>query len=139
MKALALRAALALLLATFPIGCSRNGNEKSSSLARVRDLDQSTFDAEIREGVVLVDFWATWCGPCKMQAPAVEKVAAQAGDRAKITRLDIDKAPEVAKRFNIHAIPTLIVFKDGKLHKKFVGLTRAGTLASAIDSAADSK
>src|SRR5262245_35047583 len=102
-----------VLLATCPTGCSQRDSEekegKSSAPARVKALGETSFDAEIREGVVLVDFWATWCGPCKMQAPIVEKVAAQVEGKAKVASVDVDEAPDVAKRFNIRSIPTLVV------------------------------
>src|SRR5580765_7396489 len=83
-----------LVVATLPLSCARRetaeqqGNTASS--ARVRTLDQSNFDAEVQNGVVLVDFWATWCGPCKMQAPIVEKVAGEVEGKASVAKLDVD-------------------------------------------------
>jgi thioredoxin 1 len=121
-----------------PPGCEEQKDESAAS-GRVQELDQTSFDAEIKNGVVLVDFWATWCLPCRMQGPIVNRVAAQVEGRAKVAKVDIDKASSVAKRFNIQSVPTLVVFKDGKPQKQFVGLTRANTLISAITSAADSK
>jgi thioredoxin 1 len=131
------------LLATLPIGCGRREAGEpaggSTTSARVRTLDESNFDSEVQNGVVLVDFWATWCGPCKMQAPIVEQVAAKVEGKAKVAKLDVDVAPKIAKRFNIQAIPSLIVFKNGKPEKQMVGLTKADALVSAITSALESK
>ncbi|HNQ87269.1 MAG TPA: thioredoxin [Verrucomicrobiota bacterium] len=100
-------------------------------------MDESNFDAEVQKGVVLVDFWATWCGPCRTQGPIVEQVASRVEGKAKVAKLDVDKAPNIAKRFAVSAIPTLIVFKDGKPTKQFVGLTKADVLISGINAALD--
>jgi thioredoxin 1 len=134
---------VATLVATLPTGCTRQETTKlegnAASSARVLALDKSNFDAEVRNGVVLVDFWAAWCGPCKMQAPIVEQVAGQVEGKAKVAKVDVDADPDIAQRFGVRAIPTLIVFKDGKPGGHFVGLTKAETLVSAITSALDSK
>src|SRR5215831_14671755 len=133
----------AAVLAMLPTGCSRHESKDpagdSTSSTRVRAVDQDNFDAEIRNGVVLVDFWAVWCGPCKMQAPIVEQVAAQVEGKARVVKVDVDAAPKIAEQFDVQAIPTLIVFKEGKPYKQFVGLTKADTLISAMNSAMDSK
>ncbi|HUV64718.1 MAG TPA: thioredoxin, partial [Sedimentisphaerales bacterium] len=106
-----------------------------SAPAEVMALNEANFDSQIRQGVVLVDFWATWCGPCRIQGPIVEQVAKQIGGAAKIAKLDVDAATTIAQRFNIDSIPTLIVFKDGKPVQQFVGITEAETLVSAIQGA----
>ena len=102
---------------------------------KVEILDAGTFDATIREGVVLVDFWAPWCGPCRIQGPIVEKVAGRVGGRARIAKLDVDQAASLAQHYEIKSIPTLIVFKEGKPVKRFVGVTQADPLVSAITKA----
>jgi thioredoxin 1 len=109
-------------------------NNTDASSAQVMVLDESNFDSELETGVVLVDFWATWCPPCKIQGPIVDKVAAQVQDSAKVAKLDVDAAPAIAQRFNIQSIPTLIIFKDGKNVQQFVGVTDADKLVSAIRS-----
>ncbi|MFH1718253.1 MAG: thioredoxin [Planctomycetota bacterium] len=102
-------------------------------------LGDANFDSEIGSGVVLVDFWAVWCGPCKIQGPIVESLVEKFQGTARIAKLDVDKAPGIAQRFNIDSIPTLIVFKDGKPVKQFVGVTEAEALASAIQAALGAK
>ena len=132
----------AAVLAMLPTGCSRHESKDpagdSTSSTRVRAVDQDNFDAEIRNGVVLVDFWAVWCGPCKMQAPIVEQVAAQVEGKARVVKVDVDAAPDIAQRLGIQAIPTVVVFKNGKPEKRFVGVTQADTLVSAVTSVLDS-
>lgn len=105
----------------------------------VMTLDDSNFKTGTGKGVVLVDFWATWCGPCRMQAPIVDKVAEQFAEKIKVGKLDVDKAPKTAQLFEIESIPTLIIFKDGKSVKQFVGVTDAETLTAALQAALESK
>jgi len=112
----------------------KQGGAASSTL-EVINLDEANFDTEIERGVVIVDFWATWCGPCKTQGPIIEQVAEEIGDKAKVAKLDVDVAPKIAKRFNIRGIPTVIVFKDGQSVKQFVGVTKADAILAAISSA----
>ena len=97
----------------------------------VVELTDATFRERISTGVYLVDFWATWCGPCKDQAPIVEEVAGQFRGRAAVAKVDVDRNEKIAEEFKIEAIPTLIVFKDGKEVRRFVGLEDAETLAKA--------
>ncbi len=101
----------------------------------VQDLTDTSFDQTVAQGVVLVDFWAVWCGPCRIQGPIVEKAAGQLGDTAKVAKVNVDQAPQTAKKFGISSIPTLIVFKDGKPVKQFVGVTQASDLVAAVKAA----
>ena len=110
----------------------------ASSLSKVIILDETNFDTEIGTGVVLVDFWATWCPPCKVQGPIVDQVADQLRGTAKVAKVDVDASPKIAKRFNIQSIPTLVVFKDGKTVQQFVGVTQAEQLVSAVKAAGGS-
>ncbi|MFT5202564.1 MAG: thioredoxin 1 [Candidatus Aldehydirespiratoraceae bacterium] len=86
-------------------------------------LSDATFDEEIGSSStpVLVDFWAEWCGPCKMIAPILEEIADEKGDAIKILKLNVDDAPEIARRFEVMSIPTMILFKDGEEAKRIIG------------------
>ena len=85
-------------------------------------FDEKTFDEAVNgDKPVLVDFWATWCGPCRMIAPAVEEVAEDFDGRAVVGKVDVDEQAELARRFGIMSIPTLIVMKDGKVVEQAVG------------------
>jgi len=101
----------------------------------VIELTDATFDNTVHNSdvPVLVDFWAPWCGPCKMIAPIVKEIAEEYADKAKICKLDTDEARDSAMEFGISAIPTIILFKDGQVQKKWVGLTSKKDLAEAID------
>jgi thioredoxin 1 len=82
-----------------------------------------TFDEEIKgsTGAVLVDFWAEWCGPCKMIAPILEEIASEQEGVLRVAKLNVDDAPDVARRFEVMSIPTLILFKDGEPQHRIVG------------------
>jgi thioredoxin 1 len=101
----------------------------------VIELNDATFDKTVHNSdvPVLVDFWAPWCGPCKMIAPIVQEIANEYKGKAKICKLNTDDARDSATEFGISAIPTLILFKDGQVQKKWVGLTSKKNLAEAID------
>lgn len=86
----------------------------------VKVVTDKDFDAETDTGVVLTDFWATWCGPCRMQSPVVEKVE-ESMPNVKFTKMDVDANPDTPKSFGIQAIPTLLVKKDGKPVEQIVG------------------
>ena len=101
----------------------------------VIELNDAAFDEAVNKSdmPVLVDFWAPWCGPCKMMAPIIEDVANVYSDRAKVCKLNTDDARDSATEFGINAIPTLILFKDGQVQKKWVGLTSKKDISAAID------
>jgi thioredoxin 1 len=108
-----------------------SSNEKSSGSVIV--LNENNFDEYISKGVVLVDFWATWCKPCRMQGPVIEEVSTEMKGKASICKLDIDANPSVTERFNIQSIPTLLIFKDGKVVNKFIGVTAKDDIVNALN------
>jgi thioredoxin 1 len=100
---------------------------------KLKTLTDSNFDQETRNGVVLVDFWAEWCGPCRRIAPIVEELAGQYDGRATVGKLNVDENPNVPGRFMIRGIPTLLLFKDGELADTLVGLAPKEDIARMID------
>ncbi len=98
-------------------------------------VNDENFDEEVLQSdiPVLVDFWAEWCGPCKIVGPTIEALASDYKGRVKIAKLDVDSNPKAAARFKVRSIPTLIVFKDGKAQESAVGVRPKGQLAELID------
>ena len=99
------------------------------------ELTDAAFDETVHntDMPVLVDFWAPWCGPCKMMAPIVQEIADEYAEKAKICKLNTDDASDSAMEFGISAIPTIILFRNGQVEKKWVGLTSKKDLTAAID------
>ena len=98
------------------------------------ELNQQTFPDFIAAGLALVDFWAPWCGPCRMQLPILDQVAAQVPG-AKIGKVNVDENGELAARFGVNTIPYLVIFKDGRKVADFVGLRQANVLVDALRAA----
>ncbi len=100
----------------------------------VIELSDASFDETVHKATepVLVDFWAPWCGPCKMLTPIIEQVADEFAGKAKVCKLNTDQARDTAVEFGISAIPTVILFKDGQIQKKWVGLTSKKELSDHI-------
>jgi thioredoxin 1 len=101
----------------------------------IKKLTQESFDAEIASGVTLVDFYADWCGPCRMLAPVLEEVAKEVEGKASIAKLDIDLAQKVTGDLQITSVPTLVLFKDGKECKRIIGLRDADFIKDFVISA----
>jgi thioredoxin 2 len=83
---------------------------------------------------VLVDFWAEWCGPCRMLAPTIEQLAGELDGQARVAKLNIDENPRLASRFNVRSIPTMIIFKDGREVDRLVGLMTKGQIRQRLDA-----
>jgi len=83
---------------------------------------------------VIIDFWAPWCGPCRTQGPILDTVAAQMGDRAVVTKVNVDEEGALAAQFGVQAIPTLVILKQGKLVQRFVGVQSAQALVAALEA-----
>ncbi len=101
----------------------------------LKDLTVADFEAETRNGVVLVDFWAPWCGPCRMQTPILQRLAARVAGRAKIAKVNVDEEPELAMRYGVRSIPTLLLMKDGQVVQQLIGVQSEAKLAALIENA----
>lgn len=101
----------------------------------MKELTTNSFDTTISKGLHLVDFWAAWCGPCKMQTPILEELEKDfKEDVLQISKVNVDDYPEIAGRFGIQSIPTLLVFSDGKLEKQLVGVHMKPQLIKELNS-----
>jgi thioredoxin 1 len=103
---------------------------------KIQNLDNDSFDATVTEAStpVLVDFWAPWCGPCKAIAPILEELAEEMDGKVSICKVDVDSNSELAGKFNIRAIPTILLFKGGEVVDQVVGMTSKADLTSKIEA-----
>jgi thioredoxin 1 len=101
-------------------------------------VTDATFEAEVVQSPtpVLVDFWATWCGPCKQMSPVIDEIAGRMGDRVKVVKVDVDANPDVASRFGVRSVPTLLMFKGGEAIDRKIGAQPKQKLEQWIGSAA---
>ena len=100
---------------------------------KVKTFTDNNFDDETSKGVVLVDFWAEWCGPCRRLAPTVDALASEFDGRATVAKLNVDENPNVPGRFAVRGIPTLLLFKEGQLAETIVGLRAKEDIAQMIE------
>lgn len=98
----------------------------------VKDITDATYEAETDTGVTLTDFWATWCGPCRMQSPVVEEVSSNLTD-VQFNKMDVDANPDTAQKLGIRAIPTLIIKKNGEVVERLTGFTPAHQLEAILN------
>ena len=99
----------------------------------VREITDANFDTETKEGVVLVDFWATWCGPSRMQSPIIDELDTEMGDQVTFAKMDVDANPATPQQFGIMGIPTLLIKKDGVVVEKLVGYTAKEKLEEVLE------
>ena len=127
--------ALVLLLVSGITGAiiANTGGTKGKKEGKVKILNTDNFDDYIKKGLTVVDFWATWCAPCRVQGPIIEDLSKEMKN-VKFGKLDVDHNREVAQRYGIRAIPTLIIFKDGKVVDKIVGLHQKEDLKKIIET-----
>jgi len=100
----------------------------------VLTLTGSNFEAEVKKGVVLVDFWASWCGPCRMLGPVVEALSDEMKGQVKVGKVNVDEQPELSEKFEVASIPTILLFKDGKVIANRVGAANKEALKEWINS-----
>ena len=98
------------------------------------EITDDNYADTIKEGVTLIDFWAPWCGPCRMQGPIVEELAAQYAGKAKVGKCNVDANQDTAAALGIQSIPTIIIARDGEVVEQFIGVTPAETLAGVLDA-----
>ena len=127
-----MKKALALSLLIISLLLNLSSCTKGSKNDDIITLTTENFNSEIAQGVVMVDFWATWCMPCKAMAPVIDEIASQTKGKIKVGKLDIDENGLVANQYKIHSIPTILIFKDGQLVETFVGLQSKAALVNAL-------
>jgi len=133
-KVLIVIGVLTVMAAMFSLRQPRAGGAGAG--AHLPSLSAEQFDEAVATGVVVVDFWAPWCGPCRQQLPILEELAQQVDGRASVVKVNVDEQPELAGRFGVRGIPTLLVMRDGDIVERFTGVQRTETLVSAIEQAA---
>jgi thioredoxin 1 len=102
--------------------------------ASVKSLNDGNFTDETQAGVALVDFWAPWCGPCRMQGPIIDQVAEKMAGKATVAKINVDESPSIAANFGVSSIPTLVLLKDGEAVQQFVGVQGEAVLLKAIEA-----
>ena len=100
----------------------------------ITQVTDGSFAAEVAQGLVLVDFWATWCGPCQIVAPILEDLAGEYADKIKVAKLDVDSNPQTAQKFNVRSIPSILFFKDGEHVDTVIGAVPKDMIQEKIDA-----
>jgi thioredoxin 1 len=109
-----------------------------AAVSSVVEVTDATFAAEVEQagGLTIVDFWATWCGPCRMISPILEQIAEERAGTLRVAKLDVDANMETTARYNIRSMPTLLFFREGRVVGQIVGAVPRGRIEAAIDSLA---
>jgi thioredoxin 2 len=114
----------------------KEGTNSAADTSKPRVVTDATFAREVMEAggdrPVLVDFWASWCGPCRMIAPVLDQLATESGGRYIIAKLNVDENPQTAARFQVQSIPTLLIFKNGKLVDRMIGVQSKQAIAARL-------
>ena len=127
---------VALLMCVVASGCKDSGRTGHGSRAtNIVTLTEANFQSEVIDSPkpVLVDFWATWCGPCRMLAPIINEIAKDYDGRVKVAAVDVDSAPSLAERYKVEALPTVMMFRGGKVVDQFVGLRSKREIQLQLD------
>ncbi len=98
----------------------------------VRDIKEAEYDESVKSGKVIVDFWATWCGPCRMQGALIDQKIVPEHPEITVLKVNVDEEPALAARFGVMSIPTLILYKDGQMLEQIVGLTKPDEILSKL-------
>ena len=113
-------------------------NMPEATKKETAELNEKNFDAEVLQSnkPVLVDFWAEWCGPCKMLAPVIDEIATEYEDRVKVAKVNVDESPVLTERFEIRSIPTLLYFSNGEVRDRTLGAASKRSIAAKIEAIA---
>ena len=103
-------------------------------MSDVKKLSSENFEELTSKGIVLIDFWATWCGPCRMLGPVLDQVADEMGDDVVIGKINIDEEQDLAVKFGVRSIPAMFILKDGEVRESFVGVKDKATLVNSLKS-----
>jgi thioredoxin 1 len=127
------------LVGVIPDPILRQSEREIRRMADITELSSGNFEAEVLQSSqpVLVDFWAPWCGPCRMIGPVVEELAGENADVLKVAKINIDDAQDIAATYGVSSIPTLMIFKDGDVIDRFVGVQPKSRLQEAVDQAVE--
>ncbi len=131
-----MKVTLYTLLFTLLLACSGSNNKKQAATAKesvVVTINESNFDTETNSGLVLVDFWAEWCPPCRQLSPVLDNLTTHYDGQLKLVKINVDNNAELSQRFNIKSIPTLLLKKDGEIVERFMGFRSLEELQAIVD------
>jgi thioredoxin 1 len=114
---------------------TQNPNDRSTNMPNAVTITDQTFAAEVEQqpGLTVVDFWAPWCGPCRIIGPMVEEIATERAGAVKVAKIDSDQNPRVSARFNVRSLPTLLFFKDGQVVDQIIGAVPRARIDAVVE------